>query len=94
MTIEEFFKTFGIEPKRIEIAVGKGFYIEHYTEETYPEITDRILLELICILGTIHLNVILYGTTIRQLKDYILNECIENRKYISEQVQNLFEVEE
>lgn len=46
---KKFFDTFGIEPKIINTAVGRGFYIEHNRVEKYPQITDRILLELICI---------------------------------------------
>lgn len=37
---EKFFKIFGIKPKELE-------YPDNF--EYYPEITDRILLELICI---------------------------------------------
>lgn len=66
MTIEEeFFKCFGIEPnwKDKRVKSNKTTYTaeqaEHIRRTTknrniqlcYPEITDRILLELICILG-------------------------------------------
>lgn len=47
---KQFFQCFGIEPKIIDTAIGRGFYIEHNRVEKYPQITDRILLELICIL--------------------------------------------
>ena len=46
---KQFFDTFGIEPRIINTAVGRGFYIEHSRVEKYPQITDRILLQLICI---------------------------------------------
>ena len=45
----QFFDTFGIEPKIIDIAIGRGFYIEHNRVDKYQQITDHILLELICI---------------------------------------------
>ena len=100
---EEFYKTFLIEQKcknfrkndqGCEECVADYIVGCKCDAKYYPPITDRILLELICILGTIHLNIITQGTTIKQLKDYILNECIENRKCISEQVRKLFESEE
>ena len=101
MTIEEkFFKTFDIEPKRIEKATGKGFYIEHYTEETYPEITSDIFLELICILVQWDRDYEFLTTAkyVDDLKQGILNDCIQSAKqfneYFSEQVRSLFEVEE
>ena len=55
MTIEEkFFKTFGIEPIKVEVPSreydSNGEVCSFYVEESYPEITDRILLELIEIL--------------------------------------------
>ena len=43
---KQFFDTFGIEPKIIDTAVGRGFCIEHSRVDKYPQITDRILLEL------------------------------------------------
>ena len=48
---KQFFDTFGIEPR---IITGPRYSLnsEYYevTVEKYPQITDRILLELICIL--------------------------------------------
>ena len=125
MIEEEFFKTFGIEPKYQDTCIVEEKYWGNeelaneygtfdmymnakcgnqencttecscaYQKEIYPPIAGRILLELICILGTRHLNIILQGTTIKQLKECILSECIKNRKCISEQVRKLFESEE
>lgn len=51
---KQFFDTFGIEPKtNREYGYKMAIYNEAGTEEIkfYPQITDRILLELICILG-------------------------------------------
>ena len=50
---KEFFKTFGIEPKIYETdgrdIDDNGDVCSWYIEEVYPEITDRKLLEMICI---------------------------------------------
>ena len=80
---QEFFKTFGIEPEYT--------YIGHYplTDEngiiqppTYPEITDRVLLELICILNSYYSNTMqcctmLTSKNIYELKNEILKELID-----------------
>ena len=62
---EKFFKTFEIKPKELE-------YPDNF--EYYPEITDRILLELICILNKYH-----YTTLVKKdynlLRNEILQEC-------------------
>ena len=63
---EEFFRVFGIEPeinyvcdKRpckkglLKTCADIGCSHLYDTREDYPEITDRILLELICILNSI-----------------------------------------
>ena len=104
----QFFKTFGIgkrclHPKDcIHKGACKGVVAcEHYN---YPQITDRVLLELICILNTVtspDLGEINYG----RLKLCILEECInalnkvdwQNRipcksEYIKE-IQSLFREE-
>ena len=50
---QQFFKVFGIEPKIYETngrdIDDNGDICSWYIEEIYPEITDRVLLELICI---------------------------------------------
>lgn len=131
---QEFFKTFGIEPKCIDGCKVEDEYWDNeelankygtfdiymdakcgnqencttlckcaYTKEVYPEITDRILLELICILNKfIILNFL--AIELKKLKDEILEECIrcmttpfwnnskgeQNRKELKHQVQSLF----
>ena len=103
MTIEEeFFKTFGIEPfiycckPRLDCPARKvgtcTKECEYYSGMRYPEITDRILLELICILGTVikqfkippHLN-------IKTLRGHILRNCINRQEGIYTRVRSLFE---
>lgn len=47
---QEFFKTFGIEPTIYSLWDSKETQIKNFKSyEVYPEITDRVLLELICI---------------------------------------------
>lgn len=59
----------------------------------YPPITDRILLELICIIIRDKANYNLHLSTIKNVKDLkneILNQCMKNRALIKHQVQPLF----
>lgn len=84
MTLEEdFFEAFGIKPKKLD-------YPDNF--EYYPEITDRILLKLICIIP----KTSLYGlTTIKQLKEAALKELTYimkkyNGEELKKQVQHIF----
>ena len=68
-----------------------------YNKEQYPPITDRILLELICILNrhySEHYQIasMIVGKNIEEVKRSILNDCIEqcNHKDFKVQVQLLF----
>ena len=85
---KQFFDTFGIEERELD-------YPDNFTY--YPEITDRILLELICLN-----NIYLWEThtsTVNELKNVLLNKYIEyvnlmadeneKQEYIN-QVQSLF----
>ena len=107
---QEFFKVFEIEPKvesiemQIEFDGERGRVTEQRPNFIYPKITDRMLLELICMLNTVtspDLGEINYG----RLKLCILEECInalnkvdwQNRipcksEYI-EEIQSLFREE-
>jgi hypothetical protein len=74
---EHFFKTFGIEPKIdydyktiIQDVVKTGFNIN------YPEITNDILLQMICILNETSCEV-LSAENIEDLKNEILETCIK-----------------
>lgn len=72
-----FFDTFGIEPKTI-IEPRYSLNAEYYEEKIkkYPQITDRILLELICLN-----NIYLWEThtsTVNELKNILLNKYIEH----------------
>lgn len=85
---KQFFETFGIEKKQTDwrpiwINGVIGDYDKIYA---YPQITDSMLLELTCILGSIFISVQDKET----LKDHILNQCIMNKDAIKQQVQALF----
>ena len=99
---KQFFDTFGIEPMEIPSREydSNGEICSYYVE--YPQITDRILLELICLLNTItHPD--LGDVYVEKLKTTVLQEYLkmfdsdlwENeekaKKEFIEQVQALFE---
>ena len=79
---KQFFDTFGIEPY-LEIGMI-----------TYPEITDRILLELICIMSSFgcghHHCYRLWADNVKELKENILKDCVQSQQEIKHQVQKLF----
>ena len=108
---EQFFETFGIEPfiycskPRLDCdARSKGSCrkdCEYYSGVLYPQITDRILLELICIHNT-YLEANLYSLDYESLKKEILKDLINEQElrklkedYVSDdmehQVRTLFE---
>ena len=86
-TEKQFFDTFGIEERELD-------YPDNFTY--YPEITDRILLELICILSespiSISFDTLMLGASdVEKLKGYILLGCMGFAKCIKHQVYTLFE---
>ena len=84
---KQFFDTFGIEPKEQEIFVLKRMIIKEY-----PQITDRILLELICIAHTSPV-ITFCSRNVVDLKEEVLNvlcNWVEERN-IKHQVRTLFE---
>ena len=64
---KKFFDTFGIEPKMIDTAIGRDFYIEHDRVDKYPQITDRILLELEAIIHNEY-NILIYEKFMNSIK--------------------------
>lgn len=104
---QEFFKVFGIEPK-IYKTDGRdiddnGDVCSWYIEEVYPEITDRKLLEMICI-NSYFCGVNFHNLWVKnpdEIKAVILYEIIrwyKEQKYGHEkckhQIQQLFKEEE
>lgn len=102
-----FFDTFGIEPEILNgckfercLNINKGVIncikeeCPHYYKDKveYPQITDRILLELIIILGTI---CTVFNKNVDDLKENVLKNLIElsGRYHIYNKVRTLFEEE-
>lgn len=67
-------------------------------DKEYPQITDRILLELICICNNTYINgytnyFTSCGKTVEEIKKEILKKCIFLQDDIKQQVQELFKGE-
>ena len=77
---KQFFSTFGIEPKPL-FSTRNGYTDDAYL---YPQIPDRILLELICLLSAYFSleqeNWFRKCTSIKELKDWVLKAFIEVEK--------------
>lgn len=86
---KQFFEAFGIEPKR---SIG----LIKIKEPSYPQITDHILLKLICLMGnTDYFLITNEGTPIGidGLKDSVLHSLTIYSKFhkgLKEEVQAIF----
>ena len=80
---KQFFDTFGVEERELD-------YPDNFTY--YPEITDNILLELICIAHT-SLVITFVSRDVKSLKEEVLMVLCNwvNNRNIKQQVQALFE---
>lgn len=96
---KQFFDTFGIEPKII-IEPRYSLNTEYYEQkiEKYPQITDRILLNLICIATASEITVEFKRIkNVEHLKEVVLNYCIRRYGYclhkdnFKQRVRTLFE---
>ena len=100
---KQFFQCFGIEPNTEYDYCWKS---EENKDKLYPQITDSILLELICILSEWKQYCISYyvidAVNINTLKEDILRDCIcmshwyefnKCGKDVKHQVRTLFEEE-
>ena len=93
---KQFFDTFGIEPK--PIYSGSKLYNPFVTGYDYPTITDRILLELICIWNLYSISTFI-PTNYQNAKEYILEQFAHMDTYkfivdppiVKHQVRKLFE---
>lgn len=99
---KQFFAKFEIKPEKGCTAYDKFTEEEadvicndkcaecSYLDDVYPQITDRILLELIIILGTI---CTVFDKNVDDLKENVLKNLIElsGRYHIYNQVRTLFE---
>lgn len=73
---KQFFDTFGIE--KITHAIWNSTetkWKNFESWEEYPQITDRILLELICIVNT-YLDEGFWAENLTELKEEVLNNCL------------------
>lgn len=82
-TEKQFFDTFGIEERELD-------YPDNFTY--YPEITNHILLELICIAHTSPV-ITFVSRDVKSLKEEVLMVLCNwvNNRSIKQQVQALFE---
>lgn len=87
----QFFETFGIEPSTKYDYCWKS---EENKDKLYPQISDRILLELICILSKYKKDkgslLEIYNIRLNELKEEILEKVIFRNKDLNYQVQSLF----
>jgi hypothetical protein len=71
---KQFFSTFGIEPKT-------GIGLVKFKEPSYPTITDRILLELICIRNSLlNRQFQVWDDSLEGLRIEILNRLLMDYK--------------
>ena len=66
---KQFFDTFGIKQKTNKVY---GVQLDYHIDD-YPQITDRMLLELICIKNKELISIVqVRGNNLEELKSYIL----------------------
>ena len=96
---KQFFEAFGIEPKRgveltIDPTTDDNVMNEHNVCYGYPQITDRILLELICILSKYQKDrgslLEICEISLGEIKEEILEMLIYRVDGLERQVQALF----
>ena len=96
---EKFYKTFEIEKKcnrkTLKFCVG-NLDCNTCKSPFYPKITDRILLELICIYNSTYTNgytnySLLNERNVEKLKEQILKNCLIVKDDIKPKIQKLFE---
>ena len=101
---EQFFKVFGIEPKRncywsnTHCKDCNEDCVNFYIKPKYPEITAEKLLEMICTCNSTYINgytnyFMATGKTKEELKEEILKKCIMLSKDIENNIQQLFKEE-
>lgn len=91
---KKFFDTFGIKEKTNKVY---GVQLDYHIDD-YPQITDHILLELICIATASEITVEFKGIkNVEHLKEVVLNYCIKRYGYclhkdkFKHKVRTLFE---
>ena len=71
-----FFDTFGIEPREKVNQTFNGAEFKIETIKDYPQITDRILLELIVVI-MLHEDLYGYPRNVKDLKENVLKQLME-----------------
>ena len=82
---KQFFDTFGIEPSTKYDYCWKS---KENKDKLYPQITDRILLELICIANKYYID--LEGTDIETMKNSLLENFMFFKRDVKEDIHTLF----
>lgn len=102
---KQFFDTFGVEPHKVyppqDELFGTREEMTEFFEEAYPQITDHILLELICLCPDLD---DVFFTDVERLKETLLKSYINIYNYyinvellsdcgkeLKQQVHTLFE---
>lgn len=89
---KQFFSTFGIDPTVYTTYCKKATPVKDVESvEIYPQITDRILLELICIYSDF--SFLVGCKDIEHLKEVVLTGFINRPSGRYKQVQELFKGE-
>lgn len=98
---QQFFDTFGIEPSCPQgcAQIGLSQNCDECAFYDCPPITDKILLEMICIYNSTYTNgytnySLLNERNVEKLKEQILKNCLIVRDDIKHQIQRLFKEEE
>ena len=82
---EEFYRVFGIEPRQMHI------FTKDYNATITSGITDRILLELMCIIVSVQTSYAVNEGNYKKLKNKVLQKAISLKNYIAQDVKALFE---
>ena len=97
---KQFFETFGIKPEYktciFKYCKNKKEYdCENCNDREwhYPEITDKILLELICIANRKYAYVEIVGPDVETMKNNLLEYFIFFRRDVKKYIQKLFKEE-
>lgn len=91
---KQFFKTFGIEPRQTCKVTSTCNNFVNYNDcngcnsYKYPQITDHILLKLICIANS--QNIGFEGDNIEDMKKDLLDNFIFFKRDVYDQIYNLF----
>ena len=92
---QEFFEAMGVHCKKEVNQIGNTLGLCNTTIKCiYPTITDTIVLRLASILNSIVFSKIecccmFWGTSVEEIKENILSDCLDHKDEIKEEVQRL-----